>query len=79
MTRFHLSSTTSPRTKSGLWVVTPVGHWLVLHFKACMHPRASIMPLAELHTSAPMHSALKISKEVMILVAVNTLMSSFSP
>mmetsp|Transcript_14735 Transcript_14735/g.41489 ORF Transcript_14735/g.41489 Transcript_14735/m.41489 type:complete len:206 (-) Transcript_14735:1099-1716(-) len=38
---------------SGSRVVMPVGHLLVLHLRAWMHPRANIMARAEFITSAP--------------------------
>jgi len=43
---YFLSSGTSPLTRSGRWVATPVGQVFLLHSKAWIQPMASIMARA---------------------------------
>ena len=52
--------------RCGLWVVTPVGHVLVLQRSAWMQPTANIMTLATLHMSAPNAILVTMSKPVAI-------------
>ena len=57
MTRTALFSGLSPFCKRLSWVVIPVGHVFLLHFRACIHPNANMKPRAEFTKSAPAQKA----------------------
>ena len=71
-TRRYFSSTTSPRCRRLLCVVTPVGQVLVWQRSAWMQPSENMKPRAVLMKSAPTHSAQAACAEVTSLPAATT-------
>ena len=66
-----------------LFVVMPVGHSFVWHLSDCMHPSASMAPLAVSITSAPMANASAAwagvkSLPELLIVTLSLIPASFS-